>query len=283
MMPQRVVRVRSTSHGRDGRQNAGSTSRLWTAAAVVWTGVGVPVGEVTGDVSRTDLLTSALHREILYLIRGPDVSGRWRLARRWLWGELADRGRCAVLRKLAAMGAVVALLAGLAVGAESGGAADHIDAPLARADLALDVGDIFVQQAPEDADDILIVVTASPAQVPGERRPWATREEGEYRVNIDRDGDAKRDARITVNFGSVRDDGSQQVEVRMGRRTLGEGVTGETIELRGGGRPMSMCSTTPSSSTSRPCSMILKRWAVLAGSATATRSISSRGSILGPL
>ena len=141
-----------------------------------------------------------------------------------------------MLRKLGLIGAAIALLAALAVGADPGNAADHIDAPLARADLALDVADIFVEQAPDNADETLIVVTANPAQAPGERRPWATREEGVYRVNIDRNGDAKRDSRITVTFGAVRPDGRQRATIRLDGRNIGRGLTGDTIDLKGGGR-----------------------------------------------
>lgn len=141
-----------------------------------------------------------------------------------------------MVRKLGLIGAVAALLAALAVGANPGDAADHVDAPLARADLALDIGDIFVEQAPDNTDETLVVVTANPVQVPGENRPWATRDEGVYRINVDRDGDAKRDARITVNFGDPRQDGSQRVTVRLDGRAIGRGSTGETIDLKGGGR-----------------------------------------------
>lgn len=141
-------------------------------------------------------------------------------------------------RKFASAAALLALVAALGIAANPGGTADHVDAPLARADLALDIGDIYAEQAPDNADETLIVVTASPVQVPGESRPWATRREGLYRVNIDRNGDATRDARITVRFGDVRDDGTQRVRVRLNGRTIGSGFTGDTIKLRGGGRAM---------------------------------------------
>lgn len=141
-----------------------------------------------------------------------------------------------MVRKLGFIGALLALAAALTVGPDPGSTADHVDAPLARADLALDIGDIFVEQAPDKANETLVVVTASPAQAPGERRPWATRSKGVYRVNIDRDGDARRDSRISISFGNVRRDGTQHTTVRLDGRTLGQGLTGETIELKGGGR-----------------------------------------------
>ena len=92
-----------------------------------------------------------------------------------------QKRRLAVLRRFRLLGEVVALIAVIAVTARSTQAADHIDAPLARADLALDIADIFIEQAPNNPNQTLIVLTANPAQVPGERRPWATSAEGRYR------------------------------------------------------------------------------------------------------
>lgn len=143
-----------------------------------------------------------------------------------------------MIRKLGFIGALLALVAALGIGPDPGSAADHIDAPLARADLALDIGDIFVEQAPDDASQTLLVVTANTAQAPGGNRPWATVQEGRYQVNIDRSGNGKRNARIEVTFGSVEADGTQSVRVKLNNRTLGRGNTGEEISLRGGGRAM---------------------------------------------
>ena len=81
------------------------------------------------------------------------------------------------------------------------------------------------------------MLTANPAQVPGERRPWATRAEGWYRINIDKDGDGKRDDRITIRFGKLREDGSQRFTVRgLNGRALGIGSTGKETRLLGGGK-----------------------------------------------
>lgn len=143
-----------------------------------------------------------------------------------------------MIRKLGFIGAVLALVAALGVGPDPGGAADHIDAPLARADLALDIGDIFVEQAPDDASQTLLVITANTAQAPGGNRPWATRQEGSYGINIDRNGNGKSNARIEVTFGSVRNDGRQKVRVQLNNRNIGNGLTGEDFSLRGGGRAM---------------------------------------------
>lgn len=139
-------------------------------------------------------------------------------------------------RTLGAIGAGMALLAALAVGASPGGAADHIDSPLSRADLALDIGDIFIEQAPDGSGQTLVTVSANVAQAPGERRPWATRQEGNYRINVDQNGDAKADRTVTVDFGNVRKDGRQRVRIRVNNRTIGNGLTGEVIKLRGGGQ-----------------------------------------------
>ncbi len=141
-------------------------------------------------------------------------------------------------RKLGFAGAVLALVVALGVGPDPGGAADHIDAPLARNDLALDIGDVFIEQAPDDASQTLLVMTANTAQAPGGNRPWATRQEGTYRINIDRNGNGRRNAGIEVTFGSVRDNGTQSVQVRLNNRLIGRGSTGEEIALRGGGRAM---------------------------------------------
>ena len=142
-----------------------------------------------------------------------------------------------VLCKFRLLSAVVALIVGITVTSELASAADHIDAPLARADLALDIGDIFVEQAPDNPDQTLFVVTANPAQVPGERRPWATSDEGKYRILIDNDGDGKRDNKIIIHFYTVRNDGSQRYIVSgLNGRALGYGKTGETTHLIGGGK-----------------------------------------------
>jgi Domain of unknown function (DUF4331) len=128
-----------------------------------------------------------------------------------------------------ALGAAAILTGALAVGT-AGGAADHLEAPLVKADGRTDLNDVY---AFRNGANTVLVMTVNP--VAGTLSPTTFDPEATYRFQIDNDGDAKKDATITTRFGAVQPDGSQSVRVSgtSGRDT--RGVTSSAITIDGGG------------------------------------------------
>lgn len=136
-------------------------------------------------------------------------------------------------RVLAGLAASFALAGGLAVAANEGTAADHLEAPLVQGDGRTDLNDIYVFQDPHTPGHTALVMTVNP--VAGVLSPEDFDPEGDYRFLIDTDGDAKPDERVRISFGEVEEDGRQRVKVK-GAAGKAKGWTGEEIALPGGGR-----------------------------------------------
>ena len=113
-------------------------------------------------------------------------------------------------------------------------AADHREAPLLSAgDLAsVDIGDLYVFPSPEDPDSVVFVLTMNPGA--GQSVPTPFRSQAKYNLMIDKDGDAKEDARITFDFTGPRADGSQRLKLRsVGLKGMrGQGRTGEDLVVK---------------------------------------------------
>ncbi len=113
-------------------------------------------------------------------------------------------------------------------------AADHREAPLlSSGDLAsVDIGDLYVFPSPEDSDSVVFVLTVNPGA--GLAVPTPFRSQAKYNLMIDKNGDAKEDARITLDFTEPRPDGSQRVKLRsVGLKGMrGQGRTGEDIVVK---------------------------------------------------
>jgi hypothetical protein len=134
---------------------------------------------------------------------------------------------------LGAVGAA-AVLTGALVAADTGGAADHLEAPLVALDGRTDINDVY---AFANGPNTVLVMTVNPGA--GVLSPTTFDPDAVYRFQIDNDGDAKKDKTIRVRFGEPDEDGRQQVKIRGAggkSKSKASGTTGETIELPGGGQ-----------------------------------------------
>jgi hypothetical protein len=126
------------------------------------------------------------------------------------------------IRNLLALGAAMAVLtagaAPLLVGA-----ADHLESPNAKANHALDITDIYAFDGANSKNTVLVVdVNPLAGVVSGTR--FATN--GEYRLNIDKTGDAVADVVYKVKFGASAPDGKQSITLKKGGTTILQGKTG---------------------------------------------------------
>jgi hypothetical protein len=107
--------------------------------------------------------------------------------------------------KLLAIGAGAILSAAVAGPAL---AADHGDAPLAKANAALDINDVYAFDG--EGDNVVFAMTVNPLTMPGDTPEFAT--DGLYQLNIDNDGDAVADVTYNVTFSGSG--GSQEVTLK---------------------------------------------------------------------
>ncbi|HEV8489006.1 MAG TPA: DUF4331 family protein [Candidatus Limnocylindrales bacterium] len=126
------------------------------------------------------------------------------------------------LPRLPVLGAAIVILT---VGAAPflASAADHLEAPLAKANHDLDITDIYAFDAASRKNTVLVInVNPLAGVVSGTR--FATH--GQYRFNIDRTGDAIADDVYTVTFGKNAPDGKQSLTLRKDGTVLLRGTTG---------------------------------------------------------
>ncbi len=102
------------------------------------------------------------------------------------------------------------------------GASSHREAPLILQDPLVDNTDVYAFVSPDDKDMVTLVANFAPGSVPGQGPnfyPWATKENAQYDIKIDNDGDAKpdhtfrytfttKDGRGDVNYGDKAAPGS---------------------------------------------------------------------------
>lgn len=122
-------------------------------------------------------------------------------------------------------------------------AADHLDAPTVKTDGRIDINDVYVFEG-SNASRTALVMTVNPAA--GILSPTTFRKDARYEFRINTRGNAAEDITFRVRFGFPRDDGSQRVTIlrqggdnatrSFGGNVIGEGRTGQTISLTGGGR-----------------------------------------------
>ncbi|MEM7326223.1 MAG: DUF4331 family protein [Actinomycetota bacterium] len=129
--------------------------------------------------------------------------------------------------------AAFGLIAAIAAAVNPVDAADHLDAPNVQLDGRVDINDVYVFQSPENPDNTVLMMTVNPAA--GVLSPTTFDRRASYRFQIDTNGNGRRNRTITVRFGQENSDGSQTVTV-FGPRGRSRGVTGEGMDLRGGGR-----------------------------------------------
>ena len=124
------------------------------------------------------------------------------------------------------------LAAGLVAAVLRVDAADHRDAPIVESDPSLDINDIYAFQSPNNPNRTVFIMTVNP--LAGVEAPTTFSEDAKYVFHVDNDRDAKDDRKLKVEFGRVRDDGSQRLQLR-GAGLRANGVTGEDVATRRGG------------------------------------------------
>jgi hypothetical protein len=139
-------------------------------------------------------------------------------------------------------GAIAGSALVLALGAAPmiGFGADHLDAPgltppSGRADA--DINDVYVFEG-RNADRTVIAVSTHPAA--GAIAPLDYASDVRYAIQIDRNGDARKDVTYRALFEEPRNDGRQRyviVKAQNGdSKRVARGWTGATNDVRGGGR-----------------------------------------------
>lgn len=127
---------------------------------------------------------------------------------------------------------IAGLLGGLALVADPGSAADHLESPLVQADGRTDINDVY---AFTQGDNTVLIMTVNPAA--GILSPTTFDPDAVYSFQIDNDGDDKKDHTIRVKFGQPDEHGTQKITIRgAGGRANVTGLTGESIELPDGGQ-----------------------------------------------
>lgn len=124
--------------------------------------------------------------------------------------------------------AMVVLTVGAAPFLASG--ADHLESPNAKANTALDITDIYAFDA-ANASKTVLVVNVNPLAGVVSGTKFATN--GEYRINVDKTGDAVADDVYRITFANGGPDGKQKVTLRRNGSTLLRGTTGNTSNAGG--------------------------------------------------
>ena len=119
-------------------------------------------------------------------------------------------------------------------------AADHLDAPGLTSpggDTRLDINDLYAFKSGANA---VMIMTVNP--LAGVLNDGTFHPDASYDFKIDTDGDAKEDLTYKITFSAPDSNGVQSVKVRCTPArdcphgaVLGEGHTGETVSLLGGG------------------------------------------------
>ncbi len=123
------------------------------------------------------------------------------------------------------------LLVGTGIVAQTGGAADHLEAPLVAQDGRTDLNDLY---AFRNGDNTVLIMTVNPAA--GILSPTTFDPNAQYLFQIDHDGDLRRDVVIRTKFGTPDTSGSQSVTTRITGEDRARGTTGSEFELGDGGR-----------------------------------------------
>jgi uncharacterized protein DUF4331 len=124
--------------------------------------------------------------------------------------------------KVAAVGAAIAVLT-VGVAPLISGAADHLEAPLAKAHHDLDLTDIYAFDGANSKNTVL-VIDVNPFAGAMSGTEFST--DGEYRMNIDRNGDFVADDIYTVTFANGGPGGKQTLTLWKNGAEVLSGMTG---------------------------------------------------------
>ena len=112
---------------------------------------------------------------------------------------------------LLALSGVLALGAAAVAGFGPASGADHGDAPLAKANHAEDLADVYAFAG--EGKNVVFVMTVNPLTMPGDSPLFDSA--GLYQFRVDNNGDAVPDVTYNVTFGAAASDGTQTVSVKM--------------------------------------------------------------------
>lgn len=113
-------------------------------------------------------------------------------------------------KALIAMGGIAVLTASAFAGAGAAMAADHGDAPLAKANVPLDINDVYA--FPGDGDNYVFAITVNPLTMPGAKPVFDAN--GLYQLRVDNNGDAVADVSYNIDFGTANGSSVQSVTVK---------------------------------------------------------------------
>ena len=133
--------------------------------------------------------------------------------------------------KVAAVGAAIAVLT-IGVAPLISGAADHLEAPLAKANHDLDITDIYAFDGANSKNTVL-VLNVNPFAGTATNAGTKFSTDGEYNLNIDKNGDFVADDVYTVTFGSDAPDGKQSLTLWKNGTALVNGKTGNANNASG--------------------------------------------------
>jgi hypothetical protein len=121
--------------------------------------------------------------------------------------------------------AAAAAVAMATVGPVSG--ADHGDAPLAKANHAEDIADVYAFAG--SGGNVVLAMTVNPLTMPGDTPAFDSA--GLYQFRIDNTGDAVPDVTYNVTFGAAAGDGSQDLTVKRATGADADALTdsGDTV------------------------------------------------------
>jgi hypothetical protein len=122
-------------------------------------------------------------------------------------------------KALIALGGIAVLAASAVAGGGIASAADHGDAPLAKANVPLDINDVYA--FPGEDGNYVFAVTVNPLTMPGDEPVFDA--SGLYQIKVDNNGDAIADVSYNVDFGAADPEGVQTVTVR---KATGNDATG---------------------------------------------------------
>lgn len=109
-------------------------------------------------------------------------------------------------------------------------AADHGDAPLAKANVPLDINDVYAFEG--EGDNVVFVMTVNPLTMPGASPSFDSA--GLYQFKIDNDGDAVADVAYNVTFSAAGGDGAQTATVKRAGGTDAGSLSDDGAEVLSG-------------------------------------------------
>ena len=113
-------------------------------------------------------------------------------------------------RMLLLLSGMFALAAAIVAGFGPASGADHGDAPLAKANHAEDLADVYAFAG--SGTNVVFVMTVNPLTMPGDTPAFDSA--GLYQFRIDNNGDAVPDVTYNVTFAAAASDGTQAVTVK---------------------------------------------------------------------